>query len=225
MRKNVDIRAIVMLSFCLVAVLLIMMQWRRSAPRPLAEIARLEGRRIGVIDSMYIHLPFRFMIKMPDQRWRLTSLVHDTTLTSLVPDRPMEEQILWLLLSHRIGNADTLAMARIGVIRSDSERNSNAVALDYLAELIAAHERPQERLRIIQQVKSPAHQLLKGAYFVIVMPADAGICMPVWIAAFLPRGDWLYVIRLETTEASYPRLKDELQEIVQRFFPLPTSVY
>ncbi|MBN1465511.1 hypothetical protein JXA02_07105 [candidate division KSB1 bacterium] len=223
--KSVDIRAIVMLSFSLVAVVLLMMHWRRSAPKPFSELARLEGRRIGVIDSMYIHLPFRFMIKMPNQQWRLSAVAHDTTLNRFVEEQLLGEQIVWLLLSHRLGNDDTLATARIGVICSDGAMNSSTAALDYLAELIATYERPPERLKIVQQVTGPAHQLLKGASFVTILPADAGIRMAVWIVAFLPRGDWLYVLRLETTEASYPLLRNELQEIVQRFFPLPTSVH
>ena len=114
-RKTIDIRAIIMMSFGLVAVVLIMVQMRLSAPKPPAEIKKLAERRIGIIDSTYIHLPFLFSIKMPSRKWIISSIPHDTTLVPLQRNKSFDDQITWLMSSHRIEKKDTLAVTHIGV--------------------------------------------------------------------------------------------------------------
>lgn len=222
-RRKMDIRAIVMLLFGLVAVILIMLQLQQSTPKPPPELAKLEGQRIGIVDSVYINRPFQFLLRMPNAQWHPSILTFDTTAAWLSDELPLQSQILWLLSMTRQQHNKTVAVARLGIVRVDAEPVAKELAIDYLAEIIANFEQNNERVRIVQQVQTPAHVVLKGAYFIVVLP-DAAVDMPVQIVALLPRNEFIYVISSETTEAAYPDYKNEIEEIVQRFYALPSNI-
>ncbi|MBN1480923.1 hypothetical protein EH223_00450 [candidate division KSB1 bacterium] len=218
---KIDVRAILMLLFGLVAVLAIMLQVQRMTPKPPPELAKLGSERIGVVDSTYINHPLRFAIKMPNRFWLLSVLTQDTVLNRLDSNQMLHDQIVWLLSSKRVEANDTLALCKVGGILLDREKSSTELAINYLAEIISKHEQPGVRVHVVQHVTSPAHQVLKGAYFMVNVPDVLGVTMPVRVVALLPRGERLYIIESKTTDAFYPVIREELQEIVQRFFPLP----
>lgn len=222
-KRKVDVRAVIMLLFALIAVLLLMLQLQRMTPKPPEEFAKLANARFAVVDSTYINLPLQFSIKMPNRFWELSILTHDTLVPRFNTPRNMDAHILWLLSATRIAQEDTLAVCTIGVMRCETGLTAADLAINYLAEMISAYEQPGKRIHIVQPVSSPAHQLLKGAYFMINLSDFSGIKMPVWLVALLPRGERLYIIRSKTTEIFYPLVREELQEIVQRFHPLPLA--
>ena len=221
--KKGDARAIVMLLFGLVAIILIWVQIRQAEPKPPPEISRLAGKRIAVFDSTYINLPFQFLIRMSNRLWHLSALTADTVLLPIQPDQSIESRILWLLSAKRVEKSDTLAKCRIGVW-AQAEGTAKSSAVNYLAEQISEHERGKVRARILQPVSGPAHAVLKGAYFVMALPPSGGVLMPVQIVALLPRNDLFYIIKIETTEKDYADLRNELEGIVRRFYPLPALV-
>ncbi len=225
--KKMDNRALVMLLFGLFAVFAIMLQMRNSLPKPPPEIARLNGARIGIVDSTYINLPFRFMIKKPNGLWQFEEMALDTTVSAFSDSEKIAEQILWCIGLVRTEDSDgtpPLASARIGILPRNEKTDANSFAINLLAEMIKTFQVNGGRARILQQVTSPAHQVLKGDYFAVVAPAESNVDWPVIVCAVLPRGDFFYILYLQTTELSYPAVRHEFERIVQRFYPLPSTI-
>jgi hypothetical protein len=238
-RRKLDSRAIVMLMFGLIAVIAIMVQMRRSLPQPPAELAALDGKRIGIVDSVYINRPFQFMIKRPNEHWQFEMLSTDSICQPITIDRQIYDHILWLVRGVRqssatkedsftvtsIGTAtsDTLVIAKIGILVDSTGMASKELAISLLAEMIARYEADGARVQILQQVTSPAHQLLKGDYFALVAP-DNITDKPIIIYSILPRGDLFYVLSFQTNDTVYPEVRQELEEFVQRFHPLPSTI-
>ena len=182
--KKGDARAIVMLLFGLVAIILIWVQMRQAAPKLPAEVSRLDGKRMAIFDSTYVNLSFQFLIRMPNRYWQLSALTADTALISVGQDLSLENQILWLLSGKRAEKSDTSAMCRIGVL-SQAERTAGSLAVNYLAEQISEYEQDNARVRILQPVTERAHAILKGVYYAVVLPSSSEIQMPVRIVAVL----------------------------------------
>lgn len=222
-RNKLDTRAIVMMLFGLVAVVAIMVQMRNSLPQPPTEISQLGQKRIGIVDSTFINLPYRFMIKMPDVSWQLEMLSQDTLLVPFQTDSPVNGQIRWLVKSERFDDTTLLATACIGIL-TDSNMDVENLTITLLNELIEKFEKNGGRVRILQPASSPAHQTLKGYYFAIVCPDDAEVDMPVMVCALLLRGELVYVLQFFTTESTYPEIRQELEKFVQRFYPLPSTI-
>jgi len=237
-RKKFDSRAIIMSLFGLVAVILIMVQMQNLLPKPPAEMSQLGNERIGIVDSVYINLPFHFMVKMPNHFWRLQHISRDTILTPLGDNVDVLDQMKWLVRASREvafirdttlaalpQNFDgSIALVQYGVFSNSFSSTATDMALNLLAEIIAKDETGGGRVRILQPVTSPAHSVLKGAYFAVVVPENTLLSMPVQILAILPRGDQFYCIKISTTEIAYPQLREEFEELVQRFNPLPSAV-
>ncbi len=221
-KRQIDTRAIVMLLFGLVAVILIMLQLRRSMPKPPPELARLAGR-IGIVDSTIVHRPLHFMLKMPSNVWHPTILSKDTSFVTFRAAQPVLDQIAWLANCQRAGE-DT-ASARIGVLRVAEPPDSHELAITVLAELLDRYEINGRRVAILQPVTSPAHQVLKGDYFAVKLPAVNGQASQILVVALLPRGNTVFVIQSQTTEQAYPQIRDELQDLVRRFYPLPSTLH
>jgi hypothetical protein len=219
MKRNVDLRAIVMSLFGLVAIIAIMMQLQRSLPKPPDVLERLpQEERIGIVDSTYINLPFSFIWTMPTSHWRLKTLSKDTLLLSLTSDREIISRITWLVSARRLQETDAIAACKIGAFSNPAQIPTQDVAINLLAEMLNVYERDGVRVSILQSVKSPAHQTLNGSYFVILRPEKNA---SVHVVALLPRANDIYVILSETSEDAYLQLRDEIQLMVERFRPLP----
>ncbi len=221
MKRKFDIRAIVMSLFALVAIVAIMLQLQRTLPKTPHVVDELpHGQRIGIVDSSYVNLPFRFIWRTPNSRWRLHMLSRDTVLT---PQPSTRTHISWLVDATRLRHSKMAAKTRVGVMLNRPGASAEDLVIDYLAGLLQEYERG-ERATILQSPTTPAHAVLKGAWFAVILPKSADIAMPVWVVAFLPRGDKMFIIQSETTENDYPLLRKELEEIVQRFHPLPSAL-
>ena len=219
MKRKMDLRAIVMSLFALAAIIVIMLQLQRLAPKAPEVLEKLSSRtRIGVVDSSYINLPYAFIWTMPSNLWRLEILSSDTVLSPLVSDQAIEPQIHWLAAAQRRPETEIVAQCRIGVLSDSAHMPALDLALNLLSEVLQSLEGNSERATILQPVTSPAHQTLKGAYFIVVAP---GVNSPVVVRALLPRRDIIYVVECKTLQDDYQDVREELQEIIQRFYPLP----
>ncbi len=221
MKRSFDIRAIVMSLFALVAIAAIMFQLQRTLPKTPQVVDRMpQGRRIGIIDSSYVNLPFQFIWRMPNNHWRLRMLSQDTTASPVMS--PLPGKVLWLAAAQRLQHSEVVAETRVGVTLNPKGLSAKDAAIDYLAALLQEYEK-KERALILQPTTTPAHAILKGAWFAVILPESAEIEMPVRVVAFLPRRDKMFVVQSETTGKDYPLLREELEEIVRRFHPLPST--
>ena len=221
MKRNVDLRAIVFAIFALLAIVLIMMQLQKTKPTAPAALEKLPvGERIAIVDSSYINLPFLFIWTMPNKNWRLQALSQDTALTSRPPGAPLLLNMNWLVGAVRFQDSDSLAYCRVGVFENDGKKSAFDLAVDMLAELLAEVEKDGERAMILQPVTTPAHAVLKGAYFVLVDPDAA-----VQLFALLPRRDYVFILHCQATRENYDLLRPEWRALVQRFHPLPQMQY
>lgn len=218
MKKGIDLRAIIMSLFVLAAIFLIMLQLQRIKPTGPEVIQRLpRGERIGIVDSSYINLPFSFLWTMPNNNWHISMLSQDTLAPSLLSVAPLLDQFDWIAAAIRSEGSETLATCRIGVAAVDSNETAHDLAVNILAELLAKLEAGNERATILQPATSPAHQILKGAYFVAAPAGDK-----VHFVVLLPRKNKMFILFCRVLEKEYDLLREELQEIVQRFHPLPS---
>lgn len=222
MKRKFDLRAIVFAIFALLAIVLIMIQLQKTKPQAPAVLEKLPiGERIAIVDSSYVNLPLLFIWTMPNKNWRLFMLSSDTLPAPGEKESSILGSIKWFARATRFLHSDSLAQARVGVLQNLQKKSSYDLAIDMLAELLYEYEGKGQRAAILQPVASPAHQILKGAYFVVATPADMG--EQVHLFVFLPRSKNIFVIHCNATKMNYDLLRPEWQTIVQRFYPLPQT--
>jgi hypothetical protein len=89
--------------------------------------------------------------------------------------------------------------------------------ISLLAALLSEFEQDDDLARIVQPVTSPAHHLLGGFYFAVVLPQSSGEKCPVWAVSLLPRGELGYIVLLKTTEEAYGRTHKDLEDFMGGF--------
>jgi len=224
MKRNFDLRAIVFALFALLAVLMIMIQLQKTRPKASGVLEKLpDGERIAIVDSSYINLPFSFTWTMPNKNWRLRVLSRDTVLAPYSAEMPAMQNIKWLAAATRFQNLDSLAFSLVGVFKNMQQESTYDLAVDLLAEEVQKIETQGHRATILQPVTAPAHQILKGAYFVVMQPAVPAD--RVHLVALLPRAGNMFVLTCYATNKNYDLLRPEWQTLVQRFYPLPQIQY
>ena len=222
MKRRLDIRAIVMSLFALLAIVMIMLQLQKSMPKAPPVLEKMTaGQRIAVVDSSYINLPLKFIWTMPNAFWRL-SIISSDTLPPLLDDSALFSEILWLVQAERRQNGESLLRARIGVFAHETDKTASDIAVSLLAERLADLEKGGARATILQPVSAPAHPLLKGAWFVLQGPDDA--VNTVQLVVVLPRRENRFILSCDSNTNSYNHYRDEIEVLVQRFYPIPRKV-
>ncbi len=214
-------RQIIFLLFGLLAVVLIFLQLQRTKPQPPAELAKLPpGKRIAVVDSSYINLPFLFSIRMPNSKWQLKMLSSDTLLTPFDSTKNIAEQTLSVARAIRLANSDTAALTTFAVMSRPVDVDIRDLSIDYLASLLQRYK-SYGRSEILKPVSEPAHSVLKGAYFAVRLP-DAADEYPVRVYALLPRKNMIYLIQSKTSDSYYDELYTELEYLVRNIKAIPS---
>jgi len=200
MKRRLDIRAIVMSLFALLAIVMIMLQLQKSMPKAPPVLEKMTaGQRIAVVDSSYINL-----------------------LPPLLDDSALFSEILWLVQAERRQNGESLLRARIGVFAHETDKTASDIAVSLLAERLADLEKGGARATILQPVSAPAHPLLKGAWFVLQGPDDA--VNTVQLVVVLPRRENRFILSCDSNTNTYNHYRDEIEVLVQRFYPIPRKV-
>lgn len=218
MKRKTEFKTIVMMLSGLVAIILIYYQFQQIQVATPPELkSRPPGLRVGVSDSVYYHMPFRFTQRLPSPKWEMRALATDSVLVLVQPEKPLFEQITWLVQLTRPAENDSVR-ARVGILQWRDSINARGVTIQLLDEWIKKHEQ-NDRVEILQPVESPAHHLLKGWYVVFTYRRSA------YILSVLPRYEFTYVLLIESSVSAYPKLRSELKKVVSRFRPLPSVFY
>ena len=222
MRRSTDkTRQLVFLLFGLAAVILIFLQLRRTQPQPPPELAKLpKEQRIAIVDSTYINLPFLFSIRMPNRQRQLSLVRTDTVLSPFVPSQPIGPQLLTVARATRLDGMDTVAVTTFSLLARPKDKEMRDLGIEYLAEHLETYD-TFARTEVMQQVSEPAHSVLKGSYFALLLP-NAANRFRVRIVALLPRQGMIYVVQSKTTENAYSHLHQELEHMVRNFKPIPS---
>lgn len=219
-KRKIDTRALILTAFAVFVIIALYKQMGRLKPPVPAELEKLQGRRIAIIDSAYVNLPLRFICRMPSALWHMTLESTDTCAIEVDPNLSLFSQIRWLMSAERFRGPDRLAGCRVGILPRQ-DRHIMDIANSLMANLFD-RDGSEIRSEIIQPVTAPAHPVLKGAYFLILLPESENQSF-VRLVCVLPRKPWIYIVECRTPEKHYPIVRDELEGIVRRFFPLPAT--
>ncbi|MBN1542482.1 hypothetical protein JW992_10080 [candidate division KSB1 bacterium] len=216
-KKGIEWLALFLGAFALVVVLVLLLEMKKMVPDLPDEYPILpENHTVGIVDSVYYHYPFHFACPLPGPNWRFVSVSYDTILTPYQPHEAIVPQVNWLADLARPDLAD----ARIGALQIGDVQEVKELAIGLLDEMIASAEKEGERVEILQPPTSPAHRILQGWYYALVLPQENS---PVWVVSVLPRGDLVFLIWCRTTDGNYVHVRDECQALTSRFRPLLLS--
>jgi len=225
MKKRPEIISLLLLIFALSIIVVLLNEMRRNLPKTDQSVPTLPaGEKYGVVDTMYVDLAYYFSVPAPDSLWQISALSHDTSFQIMDTSKAILPQIPWAVRLTKMGESDTMAVLKIGAMKLLARIPDRELAITMLHELMLKYERNGRRIRIIRPVSQPAHHLLQGSYFVIVLPENARVSRPVFVVSVLPRGNLFYFIIATTSERDYPSVKDDLQKIVGSFRPLSFSI-
>ncbi len=221
MKKRPEIMSIVLLLFALSVMIVLLGEMRKRLPQPeQTSLAFPDTPRYGVTDTLYYDWYYHFYMYLPNRSWQFTAIPHDTIKGAVDTTAALLPQIRWAANLFRI-EQDTIVTTRVGIMPWPHRVRAKELAISLLDEIIRNYERgDNERIRIIIPVTGPAHHLLSGFYFVIVLPQQAKVKRPVWIYSVLPRGKLAYILVAKTTEEIYPKVRDDIRASVGSFTPI-----
>lgn len=218
-KRPFDKSSILFLVFALFAVLVLINEMNRYTPNPDGELKRLaDGQRIGSLDSLYYNFPYYFSVKRPDSSWAIQPLPQDTLVNYVKETIPLLDQVAWFVqMTHDNSTMTPDAISRIGLLKWQDNVNAEDTAISIMAQALANYETRRERARILLKTTVPAHHLLQGAYWAVILPASQENKLNVWVLTVLPRRNLTYIILSQTTEPDYAMVNSSLEKIVTRF--------
>ena len=213
-KAKFEIQSVIVLLFALVVILAVLFQMQRILPQPPKILQHMpKDRRIAVVDSAYVHLPFRFLVHAPASDWMIEPIPHDTVL-SIIQEQSLYSQISWLVMMRPQSDNDSFR-TRIGVLRV-GDYPVMEYAVELLDDLLKQYEKDR-RASVFQHV-SPVSHTLPGSYFAVKFPQSDDL--KVWIITCFKRGTLLYVIETRTTDRAYPNWRAVISSLPGRFVPI-----
>ncbi len=230
MNKDLDIKqfrkkknllgtsTILMLAFVLVAITLLVFEMNRRIPKPDKDIKDIAGaERIGIADSVYFNRPYYFTLKRVVSDWDMHVLTKDSVFQYVETDRSLFGQINWLVEMDHVVNMDTLATSFTGILRwQDEQPDSKDLAISLLAEILEKYETNKERANILVPATLPAHHVLVGHYWAVVLP-EKRVDKNIWVLSVMPRRNVTYIVLNKTFESHYDEYKSVFQKINHGF--------
>ncbi len=230
MNKDLDIKqfrkkknllgasTILMLAFVLVAITLLVFEMNRRIPKPDKDIKDIAGsERIGIADSVYFNRPYYFTLKRVVDDWDMQVLTMDSVLQFVDTDRSLFDQINWVFEMDHVVNSDTLATSLTGILKwQDEQPDSKDLAISLLAEIFEKYETSKERANLLVPTTLPAHHVLVGYYWAVVLP-EKRVEKNVWVLSVMPRRNVTYIVLNRTNQDRYDNYKSVFQKINHGF--------
>ena len=213
-----DTSSILFLVFALVAVLVLMFEVNQYVPDQRMDLKKAAGgKSIGVLDSTYFNFPFYFSLRAPDSSWVIKPLSQDTVIQYANYELPLLPQVTWFVeMSQNIEN-EVRALSQTGILKWDKKVNPEDLAINFLSEILGMYETPSKRANIIQRTITPAHHILQGAYWAVLLPESPENRLNLWVLSVLPRRNLNFIVLSKTSEKEYPVFVKSFERIVSHF--------
>ena len=216
-KKGTEWLALIFGAFALVIVLGLLCEMKRMLPDLSADHPSLPGDRMtGIMDSVYYHYPFHFALPLPAPGWQFVQVSDDTVVHPCDEGTALLPQVKWLADLERPDLAD----ARLGVLALGDSLTAKDLAISILDGMIDGAEDSNGRVSLLQPLSGPAHRILQGWYFALILPEPGS---PVWVVTVLPRGELIFILWCRTDEENYVRVREDCQALTSRFKPLLMS--
>ncbi|MDZ7723957.1 MAG: hypothetical protein U5R06_14395 [candidate division KSB1 bacterium] len=210
-KAKLEIQSVIVLLFALVVILAVLFQMQRILPQPPGILKRLPaGRRIAVVDSAYVNLPFRFLVHAPRSDWQIIPVDHDTLLAQTRADSGLYDEITWVAEMHPDSKRDSLR-TRIGVIHVP-EKPVLEYSITLLNDLLNRYETAQ-RARVLQRA-TPVSHTLAGSYFAVQFPDTEPA---VWVVTCFQRSKSLYVVETRIADQAFASMRPLVVSLPKRF--------
>ncbi len=172
---------------------------------------------LAVVGKYFFDTIDGFRFQVPPDLWQVRVLVRPDSLPPEVPTRPMLSNLLPVAVLSRSVNGDTLAKVTVALLKQTVPRDPQDCAIQALGELIAQHERSGRPVRLVKEVTTTGTGVQAGAYFMVVLPSEAGHRLPVWVFSASVRQGLGCIFLAQTTEAGYAEVRADIEKIVESF--------
>lgn len=207
---------LLLMSGLLLLTLVLMVQLQHMGaehvPRPASqEAARIEG-------LTYRNPHMKFSIQAPSAAWKIVELV----LPDSLPAPGVVHNIIAnttavveLIQQHE---STTVARCEVGVFNLKEEYAAEAVAQESWREFHAAYHTANDSVRLIAPVSTITSGIMQGAFYVAQLPQAAlNSPLDVWVVAYLVKDRVACALTCQTSEAAYPRYRDDFEKIIASF--------
>jgi len=173
---------------------------------------------ITVTDRTYYNKYYRFKISVPTADWSITYYGGIDSLRPENPELGILNNINLIAKFERKHKDSVLTVVDVGIIDLAQPEVPHLLAMQCLEEIIGTYQNLNKNITIIKDVTSVVSGPLKGAYFVVDLPAvDEGYPFPKWVVMFVIKDNFAYSIICQVSRENYNLFRDDFQEIISSF--------
>ncbi|MDZ7268131.1 MAG: hypothetical protein ONB48_09475 [candidate division KSB1 bacterium] len=176
------------------------------------EAARIEG-------LSYRNPKMGFLVQAPSAAWTIAELALPDSLPAPGVVHHILANTTAVVELSRQDHDTTRARCELGVFNLKEAYSAQAVAEESWRELSAAYRSASDSVRLVAPVTViPSAGSMQGAFYVARLP-QAALTSPldVWVMAYLVRDRIACALTCQTSEAAYPRLREDFEKIIASF--------
>lgn len=208
-------RLLLMSGLLLLTLVLMVQLQHMGAERATRPASREPARLAGLT---YHNPQMGFSIQAPSTAWKIAELA----LPDSLPGPGLVHNIIAsttavveLTQQHE---ATTVARCEVGVFNLKEGYSAEAVAQESWREFLAAYRTASDSVRLIAPVSTIASGVMQGAFYVARLPQAAlNSPLDVWVVAYLVKDRVACALTCQTSEAAYPRYRDDFEKIIASF--------
>lgn len=208
-------RLLLMSGLLLLTLVVMVMLQQMGAERATQPASREPARIAGLT---YRNPPMGFSLQAPSAAWKIAEIALPDSLPAPGVVHNIIANTTAVVELTQQHEATTVARCQVGVFNLKEEYSAEAVADESCREFLAVYRTASDSVRLLAPVSAITSGIMQGAFYVARLPQAAlNSPLDVWVVAYLVRERVAYALTCQTSEAAYPRHRDDFEKIIASF--------